>query len=181
MVRRIFVLIGCTFHLASFCMGQLTPTVDSSHNLTLILSCQDNFRWLDSLKAVKLSKQVELIKQRVISDTNVYVPPLPLDRVIRNVHTHRDRIKGCCKPLWILGSFLVRFDEEKPKSDLITFIQVIDQIEIDSIYAYTGQEKEIQAIYGSEAACGLVVMAIKDKRSSKIVKKSYGRRKKILF
>jgi len=26
-------------------------------------------------------------------------------------------------------------------------------MEIDSIYAYTGQEKEMQAIYGNEAAC----------------------------
>ena len=79
--------------------------------------------------------------------------PLNRSRVIVNVNTHWDGIKGCCKPLWILGNFLVRFDEQKPKSDLISFLQVIDQMEIDSIYAYTGQEKEMQAIYGNEAAC----------------------------
>jgi hypothetical protein len=139
------------------------------------LTCESNIRWLDSLELMPLLAQIQAIKERVIADTNIYINQSKPDGVIANKEIYKNKYQGCCKPLWILYGYLVSFDDLHPQRDIFKFLQIIDQIKIEEIRVLTS--KNSTALYGTAGGCGVVLVVVKDRRSLKLLKKLYGRKR----
>jgi hypothetical protein len=67
----------------------------------LILTKEQNNKWLDSLKTISLDVQLLIIQNRILSDTNVYVRQFYADR-INIIDSLGDRIYGDGKPTLII-------------------------------------------------------------------------------
>jgi hypothetical protein len=131
----------------------------------VILTCKAHQAWMDSLNKAPLAQQIQMIKDRVVSDTIVYVNNTGKASIIPN------REQGCCKPFIILSGYAVKFDEHHPAPDLQLFMTVIGQIRIDTVFILRSQE--LTSLYGSASNCGVIMINTKDKQSERIIKQAY--------
>ena len=82
----------------------------------LILTREQNTKWLDSLKTLALDQQLIKIKDRLLADTNIFVRQFYNDR-IRVVDPIGNRVYGDGKPTFIIGGYPMIIDNktETPK------------------------------------------------------------------
>jgi hypothetical protein len=129
----------------------------------LIVTCKAHQAWMDSLRQAPLAQQIQMVKNRVVSDTGVY---------LGNTKLMLNREQGCCKPLFILSGYLVKFKEGNPGPDLQRFMTVYSQIKVDTIFVV--RSEDLSRLYGQQATgCGAVIINTKDKQSESIIKQAY--------
>ena len=77
----------------------------------LILTREQNNKWLDGLKTLPLDRQLLNIKDRLVAGTNVFVRHRCPDG-IRGVDQIGNRVYGDGKPLIIIGGYPIIIDNK---------------------------------------------------------------------
>ena len=155
-------LIMCCFFLASF--GQ---------SKDLILTEAQNNRWFDSLAILPLGNQLQMIKQRLLADTNVFVWEGHPDNgwVKWKADSLGNRVYGLGKPTIIVGTTALLIDNKTVSKKIVASTQLLTMDYIDSITLLKGTDPATTAIYGSLGRSGIIHMKLKKKKDEKQFKK----------
>ena len=129
----------------------------------LILTREQNNKWLDSVKILKLDPQLLAIKDRLLSDTNVFVRQFYADR-IKIVDQTGNRVYCDGKPLIIIGGDPMIIDNKTETKKTIALTQLLDTINIKTIFVFSGNDPAMSAIYGNSAQSGILVMTLTRKK-----------------
>lgn len=143
-----------------------------SQSQNLILTREENDRWFKDLELSSTSGKLELIKLRMLMDTSVFITKSYPDRLILDNFPKLDslskiRLKGYCKPLYIISfkqnkvKYLhcdnpIQTDQLRLIANLINKSNIIDINILKDDYA--------KAIYGSNGNCGVIIMTTRDKK-----------------
>ncbi len=137
------------------------------HSSLLVLTCDANQQWLDSLQRQPLSGQLDMITDRVVADTNIVITASEKMIFIANRQT------GCCKAQIYLNGYYVEFDYRNPAPDLQRFLSVLRAVKIDTITVLHSGSGEQLTVYGNYAKCGIIQISARDKASKRLIKQTY--------
>lgn len=136
----------------------------------LVLTKEENNRWFEKLKNEQsLIKRVNFINQRLNNDYKVYISVgLPDGISVKDVPVldslRKNRIKGYCKPLYILkykSKILPFIFVNQIKYDKIEFvIKHLTNQNINNVEIWTDTRK---IIYGGSGNCGIVLLETESK------------------
>jgi hypothetical protein len=137
-----------------------------SQKNALILSSEQNDSWFETLESSSLEIQLKMIKERMLNDTSVFIVKTYPDRITIDRFPKLDslskiRVKGSCKPL-----YMISYKQKKQKSfhfenplntDQIKLI--VDLIDINNISRITIlRDIKAKAIFGTRGSCGVIMM-----------------------
>jgi len=132
----------------------------------LILTTEQNNKWLDSLKIYSLDSQLLTIKDRLLSDTNVFVRQFYNDR-IRVTDSLGNRVYGDGKPTLIIGGYPMIIDNGTQNSKIINLTKILTPTYIKEINILSPNDPGTTAIYGSPGRNGIILMTLTKNKYSK--------------
>ena len=179
MIIRTLIIILLLY--SNYCKGQTTN--DTNHvNQKIILTKTQNNKWLDSLKQLSSEKQVELIIERVISDTNVFIRHSYADRIIIDYSVQeKTKYEGCCKPSILIintntyFNFGDKFYKGNISVDVPQLCNTLKEIKVDTISVIN--DVQGRAIWGTDIDNGVIIIKVTDKKSIKLIKKRFRKHK----
>ena len=136
----------------------------------LILTRNQNTKWLDTLKVLVLDQQLAIIRDRLLADTNVFVRQLYSDR-IRIVDSIENRVYGDGKPMFIIGKKPMIIDNKTKPSQIIGLAKLLNNDFIKRITILSPDDPATIAIYGLAGMSGLIFITLTKKKYLK----SFGR------
>jgi hypothetical protein len=154
----ITILIICSF---STTFGQSNE---------LVLTEAQNNKWFDSLSTLSLEGQLTMIKQRILSDTNVFVRKSYADR-IKVAEQVGNRVIGNGKPTILVENVAMWIDNETNTKKIIGLAQLLTIDHIKSIDLLKGGDPKAMALYGSVSLNDIILMKLKKKKDFKKFKK----------
>ncbi len=129
----------------------------------LILTREQNNKWLDSLKTLHLDQQLLTIKDRLLADTNVFVRQSYPDN-IRVVDQIGIRVYGEAKPMIIIGGSPMIIDNKTEISKIFDLTKILSKEYIKSVNILNPNDPASTAIYGRSALDGTIVMVLTHKK-----------------
>lgn len=155
-----------------FLILALFSTILSSYGQTtnLIITREQNNKWFDSLKFLKLDQQLLAINERLLADTNIFVRQFYNDR-IRFVDSLGKRIYGDGKPMIIISGYLMEIDNKTNNKKIIELTRLLDTINIKTLLALSGNDPAMQTIYGNSAQSGILIMTLRKNKYLKRFRK----------
>ena len=137
----------------------------------LVLTIEQNDLWISRIEKETKSRQLELIKRRILLDTNVYVRQIYPDRIkIDSGKEKAARIEGYGKPLFVINEQYSAYINNNTKSKSI--IQLTEYLRDDCIKSISIMKNtQAAALYGSRGTCGVILLATKNKRTFNQIKK----------
>jgi hypothetical protein len=168
-----------TCYLQLICIVITSSAFAQQQNL--ILTQQQNEKWLDSLKKSTLDNQLTLLRERLLSDTNVYVARHYADRIIIS-ENRGTRVEGDGKPIVVAGYFndrqkfiadtLIFWDSKKeyvfipdnsfPSKKIVSLTKLISTRDIVQVKV-NKYSASLAALYGSASVNGIIELALNDK------------------
>ena len=136
----------------------------------LILTREQNTNWLDSLKTMALDQQLITIKDRLLSDTNIFVRQFYNDR-IRVVDAIGNRVYGDGKPTLIISGYPMIIDNKTETPKIIGLTKLMINDFIKNISILSPNDPATTAIYGSAGMSGIIVMTLTKKKYLKIFRR----------
>ena len=135
----------------------------------LILTREQNNKWLDSLKSLPLNRQLLTIKARLLSDTNVFVRQSYPDGNRVN-DSLANRVYGEGKPTLIIGGYPINIGNKTKTSKVIIVSNLLTETYIDSLRILSPNDPATTALYGSAGQYGIIIMILTKKKYSKLFK-----------
>jgi hypothetical protein len=129
----------------------------------LILTTEQNSKWLDSLKILPLDQQLLTIKARLLSDTNVFVRQRYPDK-IRVTDSLGSRVYGEGKPTLIIGGDAIIIANKTPTNKIVSLTKLMTLAYIKTIFILSPNDPATTALYGSAGQYGIIVMEVKKKK-----------------
>ena len=136
----------------------------------LILTANQNNKWLDSLKTLTLDKQLLTIKNRLLSDTDVFVRQSYPDR-IKVVDSLDHRVYGDGKPTLIIGGYPMIIDNKTQPNKIISLTRLLTDTYIKEISILSPNDPATSALYGSPGQFGIIIMTLTRKKYTKLFKR----------
>src|SRR5262245_50714982 len=126
---KILSLLLCLFPITAF--GQATAVVNTN---------DDVLHWLDSIKTLPLTAQLNAINQRAIRDTNTYVHHrmyhcslVKLDSSAYKVPAIENKTEVSCKPTYLVGGYFFMDNNTNMREELLKFQEVLGKAKIDTV------------------------------------------------
>jgi hypothetical protein len=129
----------------------------------LILTAEQNSKWLDSLKTLPLDQQLLTINDRLLSDTNVFVRQSYPDR-IKVTDSLGNRVYGDSKPTLIIGGYPMIIDNKTKTSKIVSLTKMLTIKFIKTINILSPNDPAASALYGSASLSGIIVMTLTKKK-----------------
>jgi hypothetical protein len=129
----------------------------------LILTREQNSKWLDSVKTLELEQQLITIKQRLLSDTNVFVKQYYNDR-IRVVDQLGNRVYGDGKPTIIISGYVMFIDNKTSAKKIIKLAEILNTTHIKMTTILNDKDPATTALYGSSGLSGIIIMTVTKKK-----------------
>ncbi|MBS1775354.1 MAG: hypothetical protein JSS64_03635 [Bacteroidetes bacterium] len=136
----------------------------------LILTREQNVNWFDSIKSLTLDKQLSAIKQRLLSDANVFVKRSYPDR-IKVIDQIGDRVYGDGKPFIIIGGYPMIIDNKTETKKIIGLTELLDTVRIKKISVLRPNDPAMTSLYGNPSQSGIIVMTLTRKKYLKYFRK----------
>ena len=150
-----------------------------AQNEKLILTENENGLWFESLNVTEiLAEKIELINNRLTNDVNVYIgwsfsDGITVSRFPKLDSIRKIRPKGFCKPLYLVKhkNNLIAFRIENPITSELTdsVTELITENNIRKLEIWTNDNR--QALYGTSADCGVIMLELKKWKVFKAFKK----------
>ena len=150
-----------------------------AQNEKLILTESANNLWFESLISTeKLEGKIELINERLTNDVNVYIEwsfsdGITVSRFLKLDSIRKIRTKGFCKPLYLIKykNDVIAFRIENPIDSGLTdsVTELISEYNVRNIEIWTDDNR--QALYGTSADCGVIILELKKRKAFKAFKK----------
>jgi hypothetical protein len=136
----------------------------------LILTREQNNKWLDSLSSFTFDLQLMKIVDRLVTDTNVFV---------RQFYNHRikveeqvgNRVYGDGKPALIIGGYPMIIDNKTAPQKIVDLAKLLNSGFIEKISILSPNDPATTAVYGSSGMSGIIVMELTKSRYLKKFKK----------
>ena len=137
---------------------------------SLILTKEQSDRWIIKIKKEIKSKQLDLIRQRILLDTNIYIRQSYPDRIKFDTEKEkRTRTEGYGKPLLVFnGQYFADFNNKTKNKSIKELANFLTDNKIKSVSII--KDTQATAIYGSRAICGVIQLTTKDKKTLKQIK-----------
>ena len=151
----VLIFLNSLFFLCSF--GQ---TQD------LILTKGQNDKWLDSISTLSLNDKLQSIRNRLLSDTNVFVKQYYADRIIVT-DSLGGRGYGDGKPTLIIGGYPFYNGNKTKTIHVINLTSYLTATYINEIEILSPNDPRTLALYGSSGQFGIIIMTLTNKKYSK--------------
>jgi len=136
----------------------------------LILTTKQNSKWIDSLKTLPLDQQLLTIKDRLLSDTNIFVRQSYPDR-IKVTDSLGSRVYGDGKPTLIIGGYAMIIDNKTQTNKIVSLTKLLTPTYIKTIFILSPNDPAATALYGSAGQFGIIVMTVTKKKNVKHFKR----------
>ena len=150
-----------------------------AQNEKLILTESANDLWFESLNSTEtLEEKIDFINERLTNDVNVYIKwsfsdGITVSRIPKLDSIRKIRTKGFCKPLYLIKykDNVIAFRIENPINSELTnsVTELISKYNIRNMEIWTDDKR--QALYGTSADCGVVMLELKKRKVFKAFKK----------
>jgi hypothetical protein len=130
----------------------------------VILTREQNSKWLDSLKILPLDQQLLTIKDRLLSDTNVFVRQSYPDR-IKVTDPLGSRVYGEGKPTLIIGGYAMIIDNKTQTIKIFNLTKLLTPTHIKTIFILSPNDPAATALCGSAGQFGIIVMTVTRKKN----------------
>ncbi len=150
-----------------------------AQNEKLILTESANNLWFESLNSTEtLKEKIGLINERLNNDVNVYIEwsfadGITVSRIPKLDSIRKIRAKGFCKPLYLIKykDNVIAFRIENPIDSELTdsVTELITENNIKNVEIWTDDNR--QALYGTSADCGVIMLELKKRKVFKAFKK----------
>ena len=124
---------------------------------TLILTKAQNDKWLDSLNTLSLDNKLKSIRNRVLSDTNVFVKKYHADK-IRVVDSLGNRVYGDGKPTLIISGHPIYIDNKTKSIRIIELSDLMTATYIREINILNPKDPATLSLYGSSGQFGIIII-----------------------
>jgi TonB-dependent SusC/RagA subfamily outer membrane receptor len=140
-------------------------TIDS-----LILTKEQNTKWILKLEKEIKPIQLDLIKRRILLDTNIYIRQSYPDRIkFDNEKEKGTRTEGYGRLLLVFnGRYFAHINNRTKSKSIIKLADYLTDNRIKSISIV--KDTQARAIYGSRAVCGAILLTTKKKSTFKQIK-----------
>jgi TonB-dependent SusC/RagA subfamily outer membrane receptor len=137
---------------------------------SLVLTKEQNNRWILKLERETKVRQLDLIKKRILSDTNIYVSKYYPDRIkFDNEKAKGKRTEGYCRPLLVFDAqYYAYIDNGTKGKSIIQLTKFLTDNRIESLLIM--KDSQAAALYGSRATCGVILLTTKGKKTLKRIK-----------
>jgi hypothetical protein len=142
----------------------------SGQTQNIILTREQNNKWLDSLKKLPLEKQLFTLSDRLLSDTNVFVRQYYADR-IRVDDALGNRVYGDGKPTLIIGGYAMIIDNKTQTHKIVDLTKLLTGTYINELNILSPNDPATTALYGSPGQFGIIVMTVTKKKYAKLFKR----------
>ena len=136
----------------------------------LILTREQNSKWLDSLKTLRSDQQLLIINERLLADTNVFVRQFYNDRIKVDERVG-NRVYGDGKPTLIIGGYPMIIDNNTATNKIVTLTKYLTTEFIKEISILSPNDPATTATYGSPGMSGIILITLKKKKQSKKIRK----------
>jgi hypothetical protein len=153
-MTKIFGLIFLVCFIFSSAFGQTQ---------NLILTSDQNNKWLDSLKTLTLEQQLAAISDRLHVDTNVFVKQFYNHR-IRVTDSLGNRVYGDGKPTLVIEGYPMIIDNGTQTSKIINLTKLLTADHIEEIRFLNGNDPATAAIYGISGFHGIILITVTKKK-----------------
>jgi hypothetical protein len=165
-MSRAFTLSFCLFTVLKS-VGQVAPE-------NLILTKAQNDTWISRLELAPIDAQIDLIRNRILLDTNVYVRSSYPDRIrLQDEGENGRRIEAYSRPLLVINGKCQHYHvniTNKTKNESIRQLAELLTGENMTSVAVRKDDKAI-AIYGSRAIGGVVILSAKSRKICKEIQR----------
>lgn len=149
-------------------LSTFLPEYGQTQNL--ILTKEQNSKWLDSLKTLTLDQQIIKIKERLLADTNVFVRQFYNDRIKVDEQVG-NRVYGDGKPTLIIDGYPMIIDNKTGTNKIVALTKHLTTEFIKEINILSANDPSTTAIYGSSGMSGIIVMTLTKKKHIKKFRK----------
>ena len=132
----------------------------------LILTKAQNDKWLDSISTLSLDNKLQSIRNRLLSDTNVFVKQYYADRIIVT-DSLGGRVYGEGKPTLIISGYPFYNGNKTKPFQVINLTNYLTPTYINQIDILSPNDPRTLALYGSSGQFGIIIMTLKNKKYSK--------------
>ena len=130
----------------------------------LILTEQENLAWVDKLKGEKeLTKQLSILRSRLLADTNVFVRNTG-DRIII---LNNNKPIGLCRPKLMVEGHLIQPNNYTDAQNVKNLTKEITPDQIKHLEVV--DEKTANALFGTSGRCGVLLLTPKNKKAKKVL------------
>jgi hypothetical protein len=136
----------------------------------LILTYKQNNEWLDSLYKLSSENKLEMINDRILADTNIFVKQLYPDG-IRGAEHPGNRVFGECRPVIFISQIEMAIGNETANNMIIALTKLLNTNNIKDVYIYKASDKATYALYGTRGENGVILMKLKEEKFIKKFKK----------
>lgn len=154
-----FTFLHCLF---------VSTTIGQTQNL--VLTKEQNNKWLDSLKVQPLNSQLLTIKERLLLDTNVFVKQFYNDR-IKVADSLGNRVYGNGKPTLIIGGYPMIIDNKTQTNEILSLTKLLTSNSIKEITVLSPNDPFTTVIYGSVGRFGIIEMTVTKKKYAKLFRR----------
>jgi TonB-dependent SusC/RagA subfamily outer membrane receptor len=151
-------------------LTSLTSLTAQSIGDSLILTREQSDTWIVKVEKEIKSKQLALIRQRILLDTNIYIRQSYPDRI--KVDTEKEkgtRTEGYGKPLLVFnGQYFADINNKTKNNSIKELADFLTDRKIKSVSIV--KDTQATAIYGSRAVCGVILLTTKDKKTLRQIK-----------
>lgn len=161
-MRRLLTILVILISLTTL---TAQSTIDS-----LILTKEQSDRWLLILEKEAKLKQLDLIRQRILLDTNIYIRQSYADRIkFDNEKAKGTRTYGYGRPLLVFnGQYILDINNRTKNKSIMELADFLNDSRIKNVTII--KDSQATAIYGTRAVCGVFLLTTKDKKTFKQIK-----------
>jgi len=161
-MRTLFTILTLT--LSILLRGQATIDI-------LVLTKEQNEKWISTLEKELKSKQLDLIRERILLDTNTYVRLSYPDRLkIDNAKLLSKRTEAYGRPLLVFNqSYSIDINNSTKNESILQLSYLLTGKRIKTISILKGPQAT--ALYGSRAENGVILLTTMDKRTFEQIKR----------
>ncbi len=136
----------------------------------LILTREQNSKWLDSLKTLKTDQQLLTINERLLADTNVFIRQFHNDRIKVDEQVG-NRVYGDGKSTLVIGGYSMIIDNKTATNKIVNLTKYLSTEFIKEISILSPNDPATTAIYGSPGLSGIIVITLTKKKHLKKIRK----------
>lgn len=157
---RTFILSFCLFTMLKVSVGQVTPD-------NLILTKAQSDAWISRLELAPIDAQLDLIRGRILLDTNIYLRSSHPDRIgLQDESENGKKTEAYCRPFIVINGtcrhYHVNITNRSRNGSVIKVAELLTEKNIKLVAVH--KDDNAVAIYGSRAIGRVIILSAKHRR-----------------
>lgn len=160
---KTFILSFCLFAMPKVSVGQVIPD-------NLILTKAQSDAWISRLEHASIEEQIDLIRGRILLDTNVYVRSSYPDRIrYQDESENGKKIESFSRPFIVIDGkcqhYYVNITNRTKNESVRQLAEFLTEENMKLVAVH--KDDNAIAIYGSRAIGGVIILSAKNRKVCK--------------